>query len=106
MIRVILFTKNELVSGFEIKGHATADFDDTHGKIVCAAVSSAAIMAANTVTEIVGDKSDVSSDEGYLRIICAEPNKCQNVLLGFKLHINELAEEYKDKIKVIMEAEP
>ena len=55
MTSVKFLSKNESLYGFEIKGHSSVDCDDQDGKLVCAAVSSAAYMTANTITEIIGD---------------------------------------------------
>ena len=55
MTRVKFLFKNGSLSGYEIKGHSTNCVDDLEGKIVCSAVSSAAYMTANTITEIIGD---------------------------------------------------
>ena len=57
MTKVKFFADEKGLCGFEIKGHSSKNCDDELGKIVCAAVSSAAYMAANTVTEIIGDKA-------------------------------------------------
>ncbi|MBQ2676336.1 MAG: ribosomal-processing cysteine protease Prp [Clostridia bacterium] len=106
MIKAILFSKEDVLNGFEISGHSTVDADDMEGKLVCSAVSSAAIMAANTITEIIGDSADISTDDGYLKLTVNNPKSCLAVLEGLKLHLSALSQEYPDKIKVIMEVEP
>ena len=55
MTKVKLLADEKGLCGFEISGHSSKDGADEVGKIVCAAVSSAAYLAANTVTDIIGD---------------------------------------------------
>ncbi|MBR6532868.1 MAG: ribosomal-processing cysteine protease Prp [Clostridia bacterium] len=87
--------------GFEISGHSSCDCDDEFGKIVCAAVSSAAYMAANTVTEIIGDKADIEVDDGKMLFVCKNPSDATvKVLLGLKLHLTALSEDYSNNLKI------
>ena len=104
MTRVKFLSKDESLSGFEIKGHSSRDCDDFEGKIVCAAVSSAAYMAANTITEIIGDECDADVQDAKMFFRVKNPG--QNtiaVLEGFKLHITELSKQYSKRIKITTE---
>lgn len=90
--------------GFEISGHSSFDCNDELGKIVCSAVSSAAYMAVNTVTEIIGDKMDSRTKAGYM--LSKGENLSESskkVLKGFALHIKELSAQYPDRIKITTE---
>ncbi|MBQ2775547.1 MAG: ribosomal-processing cysteine protease Prp [Clostridia bacterium] len=101
MIRAVFF-KSGSSKGFEISGHASsrAYGSDT----VCAAVSSAAYMAANTVTEVLKVKADADVSNGYLKFTFdSEDKAAEAVLDGLELHIRELEKEYPKKIKVITE---
>lgn len=92
------------IHGFTVKGHSTEHAEDLNGKLVCAAVSSAVIMAANTVTEIVGAKALAHSADGLLRLFIQNRfSDCQTALRGCRLHLEGLAEEYPEKIRVIQE---
>ena len=87
--------------GFEISGHSSQSCDDNGGKIVCAAVSSAAFMAANTITEIIGDKAEAIVDDALMVVRCENPSdKSKAVLEGLKLHLTELATQYSNNIKI------
>lgn len=87
-------------------GHCTADENDEQGRLVCASVSSAAYMTANTITEIIGDKADIAVDDGEMVLNVKKPSdKTLAVLEGFKLHIQQLEEQYKDCIKVYLEVQ-
>jgi len=88
--------------GFEISGHSSVDCDDEVGKIVCAAVSSAAYMAANTITEIIGDKADAVVDDAKMFFSVKSPAESTvKVLEGLKLHLFELSDQYSSNIKII-----
>ena len=93
-------------NGFSVKGHCTADANDELGRLVCSSVSSAAYMVANTITDVIGDKADISVDEesGEMTLSLASPKyETQVVLKGFALHIKQLSEQYPGCIKVISE---
>lgn len=100
MIKVLFFIKGENISGFSLTGHA--DYGDYGKDTVCASVTSAALMAANTVTEIIKADADASAQEGSIKLTVKEDSDTvQTVLKGFKLHIKELAKEYPENIKII-----
>jgi len=100
MIRVRFFKKGDLLTGFECKGHSgTAESGQD---VICAFVSSACYMAANTVTEVIGLQATAKDAEGYMRLaIHQSPDKAQDILNGLQLHLTELAGQYPDIIKVI-----
>ena len=100
MIKVLFFIKGENISGFSISGHA--NYDDYGKDVVCAAVTSAALMAVNTITEIIKADAEASSADGSIKLTVKDgSDTAQTVLRGFKLHIKELAKEYPGTIKVI-----
>ncbi len=95
-----LLTDGKL-TGFEISGHSSSSYKDQTGKIICSAVSSAAIMAANTLTEIIGADVKSEVDDGYMRInLVNKIEESQAVLKGLRLHLNELAAQYCKHVKV------
>ncbi len=101
MTKVKFFAKN---AGFEISGHSSKDYNDEEGRIICSAVSSAAYMAANTIIEIVGDKTEAKVDEAQMWVKVSNPSeKTKTVLAGLQLHLSELAKEYPNNIQVISE---
>ncbi len=100
MIRVRFTTADELLSGFSVSGHAGAGVQGED--IVCAAVSSAVYMTANTVTEILHQPADISVEEGYLSLhITGDVPRCQAVLAGLRLHIQALQEQYPTRIQLM-----
>lgn len=99
MIKVCFFTEHGLLTGYEIKGHsgyAESDKDD----IVCAAVSSAAYMAVNTITDIICSQADIQVENGYLSVKTDGAGEIQTILKGLKLHLQQLSQDYPKNIKV------
>ncbi|HBT64306.1 MAG TPA: ribosomal-processing cysteine protease Prp [Ruminococcaceae bacterium] len=101
MTRSKFFIRQGILVGFELRGHS--GFGCFGRDIVCAAVSSAALMTANTITEIMGVPADIQEREGFLRVILtdSQANRCRDVLEGFRLHLTEMQKQYPHNIKVI-----
>lgn len=100
MIRAVFF-EDESKLGFEISGHAGGK---SGTDIVCASVSSAAYMAANTVTEILDITAEIQMDDGFLKFIISNDDVSAKAIIdGLKLHLTELSKQYPKKIKVITE---
>ena len=92
------------VNGFTVSGHSTNNCGDENGRLVCSAVSSAAYMAANTITEVVKAKAEVQVSEAYMSLkLATESKEAQLILKGFMLHMQQLAEQYSNNIKVYSE---
>lgn len=88
------------VVGFSIAGHA--DYSESGTDIVCAAVSSAAYMTANTITDVLHANAQVLVDDGelYVRVTAGEAVQCRSLFAGFKLHMLGLEEQYPENIRV------
>lgn len=100
MIKVYFFTNSDgELLGFNVQGHS--GFGVYESDVVCSAVSSAVYMAANTITEIMNIDSDVSIEEGKMFFRIYKPTSCcRDVLMGLKLHLMTLEEQYPENIKV------
>lgn len=99
-INFFITDKGKLL-GFEIYGHAQRN--EIGKDIVCAAISSAAYMTANTISDVIKVDADISVfDFGSmsLKINENQSNSCQDILLGFKLHMIALEEQYPENIIV------
>ncbi len=94
-----IFGKNSLITGFEISGHS--DYSRQGSDIICASVSSAAYMTANTITDVIDLPADIKTDDGYmlLKLCDGDAEKSAYILRGFMLHIEELQKEYPQYIK-------
>lgn len=101
MVKVTFFTGGGSLTGFDMRGHACAGSfgNDT----VCAAASSAAYMAANTLTDIVGVPCRVTVSDGAMKLTVpsARVQECSTVLRGFELHMRGLAKQFPENIRVI-----
>ncbi len=101
MIEVNLYTlaNGELV-GFRLSGHS--GYAESGSDIVCAAISSAGLMAANTITEIMKISAEATAEDGniYLRVFSNQALACRDILQGFKLHMLLMEEQYSDYIMV------
>lgn len=87
--------------GFHMEGHAGWGQEGTD--IVCAAVSSAAYLVVNTVTEILAvTPLSLRVDEGelFFRLGAKDESVCRTLLLGLKLHLEQLEEQYPEHIQV------
>ena len=101
MTRVKFSADEKGLYGFEISGHSSKDGDDEVGKNVCAAVSSAAYMAANTVTDIIGDRAEIFVDDAVMRFYVKKPSyRTVKVLEGLRLHLTQLSEQYGSNITI------
>ncbi|MBR2868675.1 MAG: ribosomal-processing cysteine protease Prp [Clostridia bacterium] len=100
MIRVRFSIGNNRLHGFEIKGHSMSAPEGQD--IICASVSSAALMAANTITEIIGIPARAEAESGSMVFYPEEVNEnTEAVLRGLELHLTELSKQYPLNIKVI-----
>lgn len=89
------------IAGFVIVGHSTENEQDIEGKTVCSAVSSAAYMAANTITEIIGDSADTEVCDGYMRFEIKNPCESSKLVLeGLRLHLKELSKQYGKRLSI------
>ena len=99
MIRIKFFKSGDMLTGFECKGHTgLADYGED---VVCAFISSACYLAANTVTDIIKLDARSSDTDGYMSLkINSSPEKAQDILGGLVLHLTELEKDYPKNIKV------
>ena len=87
--------------GFLMEGHA--EQGDAGQDIVCAAISSAAYLTVNTLTEvfhITPLSLRVSEGEMYFRAEPKDVSQCRDMLLGLKLHLQNLEEQYPQALRV------
>lgn len=96
-VNLLTLANGDLV-GFRITGHS--GFAESGSDIVCSAISSAAYMTANTVTEIIKVSAEIDVNEAdggmLLRVFQKDATACRDVLQGFKLHMLALEEQYSD----------
>ena len=101
MTSVKFLADSKGVYGFTVSGHSSKSCDDETGKIVCSAVSSAVYMAANTVTDIIGDKVEAEIKDGFMNFKVINPTQSTYIVLnGLKLHLEALSEDYSNNIRI------
>lgn len=101
MVTITLFKKQALFRGFRVEGHAGAGVEGQD--IVCAAVSSASYLVANTILEVLGIPAEAKAEEGVMSVMLTleDAPKAQDILKGFALHCEQLTAEYPKNVKVI-----
>ena len=100
MITVRFLLDKNQIGGFTVSGHSL--YDDRGKDIVCAAVSSAALMTANALTEVFCEKANAECKDGFLSVTVKDCSKAGVKLLNsFRLHMTEMAKEYPQNIKII-----
>ena len=101
MIRFKFFLAGSTVTGFDVVGHA--GYGAKGSDIVCAAVSSAAYLAANTLTDVLSADAAVKVDpNGRMTLALRSENEAaRQVLKGLEQHIRMLSVQYPDCIKII-----
>ncbi len=101
MIKVKFYKADNTLTGFEAYGHSMSA--PKGEDLICAFVSGACLMAANTVTEVIGLNAEAYAEDGYLRLTVKESaNPAQDILNGLKLHLTELQKDYPENINVII----
>ena len=87
--------------GFSMEGHA--GYGEEGEDIVCAAVSSAAYLTVNTITEFLHVAPlalRVEEGELFFRIEQKDEPACRELLAGLKLHLTQLEEQYSGCLRV------
>ena len=86
--------------GFDISGHSGAG--DRGEDVVCAAISSAAYLTANTITDVCAVEADTVVQDGQMtvRVAAKDAARCQDILKGFQLHMEQLEQQYPHHIQV------
>ena len=102
MIRAEFFADADgKLLGFSITGHS--GMAEEGSDILCAAVSSAAYMSANTVLEILRiTPVTLRVDDGDMlfRVTERDAKDCKDLFSGFKLHLLGLEEQYPEYLHV------
>ena len=103
MTKATFYFDENVPYGFLISGHS--GFAESGEDIVCASVSSAAYMVANTITEILKVTAEIEVNDGRMKLIVNKEQRhiTKDILLGLKLHLDSLAEDYPKFLETLME---
>ncbi|MBQ7546714.1 MAG: ribosomal-processing cysteine protease Prp [Clostridia bacterium] len=101
MITVRFAFSDGLYTGFSVHGHA--GLAPKGEDVLCASVSSAAYLVANTLTEVCKVPCDAAVSDGEMTVRLSEWDDAsvQTLLKGFALHMRELSRQYPRQLKVI-----
>ncbi len=98
MIRVNVKRKNKIVYEIVIKGHA--DYDTKGKDIVCAAVSSMAIVTVNGIMSL-DESIDYEENDGLLKIRVLKDTEINIKLLDNLIRmLEELSSQYPKNIEI------
>ncbi len=105
MTRIDFFNADGRITGFCCSGHS--GYAEPGADIVCAAVSTAVTFAADTITEVLGERAKVRVNEADARITlklpaaCEEEEAVQAVLTGMMLTLSRWRDDYPDYLEVM-----
>ena len=103
MTKATFYFDGNVPYGFLISGHS--GFAEEGEDIVCASVSSASYMVANTITEILKVNADINVSDAEMKLIVNKEQRhiTKDILLGLKLHLEGLEEQYPEFLETLME---
>ena len=103
MTKATFYFDGNVPYGFLISGHS--GFAQEGEDIVCASISSASYMVANTITEILKVDADINVNDAKMKLIVNKEQRhiTKDILLGLKLHLEGLEEQYPEFLETLME---
>lgn len=103
MTKVTFYFDENVPYGFLISGHS--GFAESGEDIVCASISSVSFMVANTITEILKVNAKIDVNDGRMKLIVNKEQRhiTKDILLGLKLHLESLAEQYPEFLETLTE---
>ena len=103
MTKATFYFDGNVPYGFLISGHS--GFAEEGEDIVCASVSSAGYMVANTITEILKIDAEIDVSDAKMKLTVKKEQRhiTKDILLGLKLHLEGLAEQYPEFLKTLTE---
>ena len=103
MTKATFYFDENVPYGFLISGHS--GFAESGEDIVCASVSSAGYMVANTITEILKIDAEIDVSDAKMKLTVKKEQRhiTKDILLGLKLHLDSLAEDYPKFLETLTE---
>lgn len=106
MTVVKFMTRGSILSGYHVHGHAESE--NVGESIICAAISSAVYLTANTITDILHIDADIqvnedeNDNENIFSCLVSKEDapQCSVVLEGLRLHLTALSQQYPENIKL------
>ena len=103
MIRARFTVHRGRPTGFSVVGHS--DAAQSGKDIVCAAVTSAVMLTANTISDVVKCGATVTVGDNSVTLAGCGSAEEQMILQGLLLHLQTLAQQNPANIKVIITEE-
>lgn len=99
MTKALFLLSGGEYTSFTVCGHSS---EFSCRDIVCAAVSSAVYLAANTITDVIGDTAAVKMKDGYFSLTLKDrfTEFSSDIIKGLMLHLFNLSKQYPENIKV------
>jgi uncharacterized protein YsxB (DUF464 family) len=103
MTKATFYFDKNVPYGFLISGHS--DFAEEGYDVVCASISSAAYLVANTITEVYGVNASIQVSDGKIKLTVNKEQRhiTKDILLGLKLHLEGLQEQYPEFVETLTE---
>ena len=100
MTKIRFTLKSGQPVSFLMEGHAGAGLSGNDS--VCAALSSAAYMAANTITDVMGVRADAAVSDARFSLSLPDdtPREAIQVMEGLRLHFVQLEDQYPASIQL------
>lgn len=99
MIIADFIKRNGKLIGFSVGGHS--GFADRGEDVVCASVSSAVQLTANTMTECFGIKAKVKVSGNKIQLeLPSYEETGEKLIKGLYMHLEIISEEYEGTIKI------
>ncbi len=100
MIKITIFEKNDLIVGFQVKGHSGYAVEGQD--IVCAGVSVASQMTLVGLQEVLGKNVETNTNDGFLVVrLNVEDVKDKSVQVLFESLIKTLEDITKNYSKYV-----
>ncbi|MBQ8961500.1 MAG: ribosomal-processing cysteine protease Prp [Ruminococcus sp.] len=99
MILAEFYQSEGTLGGFRVSGHA--GFADSGQDIVCAAVTSACMLAANIITDGFHIKAKAQAEDNVMLCIAKAPDERTHAVLDMLMQqLETIREEYPGTIKI------
>lgn len=93
MVRVTFYRSRKALKGFRMEGHS--GYAEQGRDIICASLSSAAYMTVNTITDVIGDRAEITVSPALMKLrVDTDDERTLALLEGFRLHVEALSQEY------------
>lgn len=103
MTKAVLFRQSGLLAGFQLSGHA--GYAQSGSDIVCSALSAITHMTALGITQVLGLKALVRTDEqsGQMLVLVRpqDAEKAQTLLRTLEMELGMIAGQYPKYLRII-----